>query len=106
MSRVVICLLVNHIGLPEIIKSCLVDYAISGDFGNENVDLVREVSKLDLPKAVILGNHDCWQTVSPFAPYLFVSTTDFLETYLGMFIYLILFSAQRRFFLVLIIGPF
>ncbi|KAG0580203.1 hypothetical protein KC19_4G156100 [Ceratodon purpureus] len=43
----------------------------TGDFGNENVDLVREVSKLDLPKAVILGNHDCWQTVSPFAPYLF-----------------------------------
>jgi hypothetical protein len=53
-----------------------VDNENAGDFGNENVDLVRDVSKLDLPKAAILGNHDCWQTVSPFVP-LFVSTTDF-----------------------------
>jgi len=29
-----------------------------GDIGNEAVDLVREISKIDLPKAVILGNHD------------------------------------------------
>lgn len=45
----------------------------AGDFGNENVDVVRDVSKLDLPKAAILGNHDCWQTVSPFASDLSVS---------------------------------
>ncbi|GIM12937.1 hypothetical protein Vretimale_16176 [Volvox reticuliferus] len=31
-----------------------------GDFGNEDVALVREVAKLGLPKAVILGNHDAW----------------------------------------------
>eukprot|EP00250_Pteridium_aquilinum_P019640 c24509_g3_i2 orf=162-1208(+) len=34
----------------------------TGDFGNENVDLVDSVSKLDFLKAAILGNHDCWYT--------------------------------------------
>ncbi|MDJ0703055.1 MAG: metallophosphoesterase, partial [Leptolyngbyaceae cyanobacterium MO_188.B28] len=29
-----------------------------GDFGNEAVDIVREIAALDIPKAVILGNHD------------------------------------------------
>eukprot|EP01018_Ginkgo_biloba_P006421 Gb_33177 [translate_table: standard] len=33
-----------------------------GDFGNENVELVKAIGSLDLPKAVILGNHDCWNT--------------------------------------------
>ena len=70
-----LCLKITF-GLHEIIK-CLVDNENAGDFGNENVDLVRDVSKLDLPKAAILGNHDCWQTVSPFSPYLSVSTTNF-----------------------------
>lgn len=46
---------------------------ISGDFGDENVDVVREVSKLDLTKAVILGNHDCWWTFSPFAKLLLLT---------------------------------
>lgn len=31
----------------------------TGDFGNENVELVRSISELKMPKAVILGNHDC-----------------------------------------------
>ena len=31
-----------------------------GDFGNENVDAVRTISKCPVPKAVILGNHDAW----------------------------------------------
>lgn len=31
-----------------------------GDFGNENVELVRRIAALDLPKAVVLGNHDAW----------------------------------------------
>ncbi|MGJ3250647.1 MAG: TIGR04168 family protein [Elainellaceae cyanobacterium] len=31
-----------------------------GDFGNEAVDVVRAIANLDLPKAVILGNHDAW----------------------------------------------
>ncbi|CAD5186294.1 unnamed protein product [Musa acuminata subsp. malaccensis] len=34
----------------------------SGDFGNENVELVRSISSLKFPKAAILGNHDCWTT--------------------------------------------
>jgi len=40
---------------------------------------VRDVCKLDLPKAVILGNHDCWKTVSPFAPYMLVSSQFFFS---------------------------
>ncbi|KAL8138210.1 hypothetical protein V2J09_004211 [Rumex salicifolius] len=32
------------------------------DFGNENVDLVRSIARVDLPKAAILGNHDSWKT--------------------------------------------
>ncbi|KAK0572829.1 hypothetical protein LWI29_037867 [Acer saccharum] len=34
----------------------------TGDFGNENVELVRSVAHLEFPKAVILGNHDSWKT--------------------------------------------
>ncbi|VEP13449.1 Calcineurin-like phosphoesterase [Hyella patelloides LEGE 07179] len=44
-----------------------------GDFGNESVEIVRTVANLNLPKAVILGNHDAWYTASPWgqkkAPY-------------------------------------
>lgn len=31
-----------------------------GDFGNEALKIVAEVAALNLPKAVILGNHDAW----------------------------------------------
>ncbi|KAL8170827.1 hypothetical protein V2J09_022631 [Rumex salicifolius] len=34
----------------------------SRDFGNENVELVRSMAKVNLPKAAILGNHDSWST--------------------------------------------
>ncbi|KAJ4950688.1 hypothetical protein NE237_027520 [Protea cynaroides] len=34
----------------------------TGDFGNENVELVRSVADLKMAKAVILGNHDAWNT--------------------------------------------
>ncbi|CAN6179067.1 unnamed protein product [Urochloa humidicola] len=34
----------------------------TGDYGNENVQLVESISDLQLPKAAILGNHDCWHT--------------------------------------------
>lgn len=34
----------------------------TGDYGNENVELVRSISTLDIPKSVILGNHDSWRT--------------------------------------------
>ena len=33
-----------------------------GDFGNEAIDIVRQVANVPLPKAVILGNHDAWYT--------------------------------------------
>ena len=35
-----------------------------GDFGNESVEIVRLIASLDLPKAVIMGNHDAWYTAS------------------------------------------
>lgn len=34
----------------------------TGDFGNENVEIVQSVAELEFPKAVILGNHDSWKT--------------------------------------------
>ncbi|GMI81450.1 hypothetical protein like AT5G58200 [Hibiscus trionum] len=34
----------------------------TGDFGNENVELVQTVAALNFPKAVVLGNHDSWST--------------------------------------------
>ncbi|KAL5839954.1 hypothetical protein ACOSQ4_012562 [Xanthoceras sorbifolium] len=34
----------------------------TGDFGDENVELVQSVADLEFPKAVILGNHDSWKT--------------------------------------------
>lgn len=34
----------------------------TGDFGNENVELVRSIVDLKLTKAAILGNHDSWRT--------------------------------------------
>jgi len=44
-----------------------------GDFGNESVEIVREVAGLNLPKAVILGNHDAWFSATKWgrkkAPY-------------------------------------
>ncbi|GAB4832721.1 hypothetical protein Ancab_006739 [Ancistrocladus abbreviatus] len=34
----------------------------TGDFGNENVELVRSIAELKIAKAAILGNHDSWYT--------------------------------------------
>ncbi|GMH27300.1 hypothetical protein Nepgr_029143 [Nepenthes gracilis] len=34
----------------------------TGDFGNENVELVRRIADLRITKAAILGNHDSWNT--------------------------------------------
>ncbi|XP_076932860.1 uncharacterized protein LOC143598553 [Bidens hawaiensis] len=34
----------------------------TGDFGNENVELVRSIAALRIAKAAILGNHDAWNT--------------------------------------------
>ncbi len=35
-----------------------------GDFGNEAVEVVRQIAALEIPKAVIMGNHDAWYTAS------------------------------------------
>ena len=44
-----------------------------GDFGNESVDIVRQVAAVEIPKAVIMGNHDAWYSASAWgkakAPY-------------------------------------
>ena len=37
-----------------------------GDFGNESIPVVKQVAALETPKAVILGNHDAWYTVTPW----------------------------------------
>ncbi|KAL2923913.1 Lysine--tRNA ligase cytoplasmic [Bienertia sinuspersici] len=34
----------------------------TGDFGNENVELVKGIAELNIPKGAILGNHDSWST--------------------------------------------
>jgi uncharacterized protein (TIGR04168 family) len=37
-----------------------------GDFGNEAVSIVQQVSALPIPKAIALGNHDAWYTATPW----------------------------------------
>lgn len=37
-----------------------------GDFGNESIEIVSLIASLNLPKAVILGNHDAWYSASPW----------------------------------------
>ena len=44
-----------------------------GDFGNEAVEVVRQIAAVKTPKAAIMGNHDAWYTASSWgrqkAPY-------------------------------------
>ena len=44
-----------------------------GDFGNEAVEIVRQIAAVKTPKAAILGNHDAWYSASSWgrqkAPY-------------------------------------
>ena len=44
-----------------------------GDFGNEAVEVVREIAAVETPSAAILGNHDAWYSASSWgrqkAPY-------------------------------------
>ncbi len=35
-----------------------------GDFGNESVEIVKEISQIDTPKSVIMGNHDAWYSAT------------------------------------------
>jgi len=47
------------------LKALAVDLVLFvGDIGNEAVGLVRQIAALDLPKAVILGNHDAWYSAT------------------------------------------
>jgi uncharacterized protein (TIGR04168 family) len=47
------------------LKALDIDLALFvGDFGNESVEIVRQIADLDLPKATIMGNHDAWFTAS------------------------------------------
>lgn len=49
----------------EALQQLGVDLALFvGDFGNESVEVVRAIAHLDLPKAVILGNHDAWYSAT------------------------------------------
>jgi len=35
-----------------------------GDFGNEAVEVVRQIAALSLPKAAVFGNHDAWYSAT------------------------------------------
>lgn len=44
-----------------------------GDFGNEAIEIVRQIAAVEIPQASIMGNHDAWYTASSWgrqkAPY-------------------------------------
>lgn len=47
------------------LQALMVDLVLFvGDFGNEVVPLIQAIASLELPKAVILGNHDAWYSAS------------------------------------------
>jgi uncharacterized protein (TIGR04168 family) len=48
--------ILRHLGVDLVL--------LVGDFGNEAVEVVQAVAQLNLPKAVILGNHDAWFTAT------------------------------------------
>jgi uncharacterized protein (TIGR04168 family) len=49
----------------EALKYLQVDLALFvGDFGNESLEVVSKIASLNIPKAVILGNHDAWFTAT------------------------------------------
>eukprot|EP00955_Chlamydomonas_euryale_P107171 365747-Chlamydomonas_euryale.AAC.48 len=50
-----------------------------GDFGNEVVGLVAKIAALELPKAVILGNHDAWCESMPGMCSMFCATPAMLR---------------------------
>ncbi len=52
----------KHLGIDLVL--------LVGDFGNESIEVVRSVASLDLPKAVILGNHDAWYTATDWGKKL------------------------------------
>lgn len=57
-----------------------------GDFGNESIEVVRSIASLDLPKAVIFGNHDAWYTATDWGRKLrsVVSAEDGVQKQLDL----------------------
>ncbi|EIE19271.1 metallophosphoesterase, partial [Coccomyxa subellipsoidea C-169] len=52
----------------DALESLGVDAAVFiGDFGEEAVGLIRRVADVRTPKAVILGNHDAWYSLTAWA---------------------------------------
>jgi len=47
-----------------------------GDFGNESLEVVRQVAALPWPKAVVLGNHDAWYTATEVIDYFVPNLAD------------------------------
>ena len=37
-----------------------------GDFGNEALSVVEKIAEVDLPKAIVMGNHDAWFSATPW----------------------------------------
>ncbi len=58
-------LALKHLGVDLVL--------LVGDFGNESLEVVSKIAQIQLPKAVIMGNHDAWYTASAWgrkrAPY-------------------------------------
>ncbi|RMH74135.1 MAG: TIGR04168 family protein [Cyanobacteria bacterium J007] len=49
----------------EALKALEVDLVLFvGDFGNECLRVVRAIADLDLPKALVFGNHDAWYSAT------------------------------------------
>jgi uncharacterized protein (TIGR04168 family) len=49
------------------LKHLGVDLALFvGDFGNEAVEVVRAIAKIEIPAAVAVGNHDAWYSATPW----------------------------------------
>lgn len=49
------------------LKQLGVDLALFvGDFGNEAVEVVKAIANLDIPTAVVFGNHDAWYSMTPW----------------------------------------
>jgi uncharacterized protein (TIGR04168 family) len=68
----------KHLGIDLVL--------LIGDFGNESIEVVRSIASLDLPKAVILGNHDAWYTATDWGKGLRSTTTpvDGVQTQLDL----------------------
>ncbi|HEY9628400.1 MAG TPA: TIGR04168 family protein [Coleofasciculaceae cyanobacterium] len=58
----------HHLGVDLVL--------LVGDFGNESIAVVQAVANLDLPKAVILGNHDAWYTATDWGRKLRVLASE------------------------------